>query len=198
MIGCTKHLGRVTDTLLLYSKTDQRVWNQLYGPYDQDYLDRDYRRVDPDGRRYRISDLSGPGGAAKGNPRYEFLGVTRYWRYSKDRMEALYRQGRIVQTRPGAVPQYKRYLDEMPGVPLQNVWTDVPVINNRSKEKIGYPTQKPEALLERIIKTSSNDASVILDPFCGCGTAIAVAQRLGRQWIGIDITELAIELWKGA
>lgn len=155
-------------------------------------INRDYRRTDPDGRRYRIDNIQGPGGAAKGNPFYEFLGVSRYWRYKKERMEELHSQGRIIQTRPGAVPQYKRYLDEMPGVPVQNIWTDIPVINNRSREKLGYPTQKPEALLERIIKATSNEADTILDVYCGCGTTIAVAQRLNRRWIGMDITYEAI------
>ncbi len=122
--------------------------------------------------------------------------MTRYWRYSKKKMEELYRQGRIVQTRPGAVPQYKRYLDEMPGVAVQNVWTDIPIINNRSREKLGYPTQKPEALLDRIIQASSNLGDVVLDPFCGCGTTIAVAERLKRQWIGIDISPTAVGLMK--
>jgi len=191
-----KHFGRVSDTILFYSKTTERHWNPQYGPYDLEYINRDYRRVDPDGRRYRIDNLQGPGGAAKGNPSYEFLGVTRYWRYSKEKMEELYRKGRVVQTRPGAVPQYKRYLDEMPGLPVQNVWIDVPVINNRSNEKLGYPTQKPEALLERIIKASSNEGDLVLDPFCGCGTAVVAAQRLNRRWIGIDITPLAINLIK--
>ena len=191
-----KHFGRVSDTILLYCKSDGRTWNPQYQPYDQTYLDRDYRRTDPDGRRYRIDNIQGPGGAAKGNPQYEFLGVTRYWRYSRQKMEELYRQGRIVQTRPGAVPQYKRYLDEMPGVPVQNVWTDIPVINNRSKEKLDYPTQKPEALLERIVKVSSNEGDIVLDPFCGCGTAIAAAQRLNRRWLGIDVTHLAVGLIK--
>lgn len=190
----SKHFGRVSDTILFYSKTDGRTWNPLYSPYDPEYVDRDYRRADPDGRRYRISDLSGPGGAAKGNPYYEVMGVKRHWRYTKEKMEELIRQGRIVQTKPGAVPQYKRYLDEMPGVPVQNIWTDIPVINNRSKEKLDYPTQKPEALLERIIDASSNQGETVLDPFCRCGTAVAVAQRLERQWIGIDITHLAITL----
>ncbi|MGH8932836.1 MAG: DNA methyltransferase [Egibacteraceae bacterium] len=190
----SKHYGRISDTILFYSKSNQRVWNQLYGPYDQEYINRDYRRVDEYGRRYRISDLSGPGGAAKGNPCYEFLGVTRHWRYGKERMEQLLAEGRIVQTKPGAVPQYKRYLDEMPGIPLQNVWTDVPVINNRSREKLHYPTQKPEALLERLISVSSNEGDLILDPFCGCGTTVAVAQRLRRRWIGVDITYLAVDL----
>jgi DNA modification methylase len=191
-----QHYGRVTDTLLFYSKSDERTWNQLHAPYDEAYVERDYRRVDKDGRRYRIDNLQGPGGAAKGNPFYEVMGVKRYWRYSKEKMQALIKQGRVIQTKPGAVPQYKRYLDEMPGVPIQNLWTDIPVINNRSNEKLGYPTQKPEALLERIISTSSNEGDVVLDPFCGCGTTIAAAQKLKRAWVGIDITHLAISLIK--
>ncbi|MDP2856510.1 MAG: DNA methyltransferase, partial [Bacillota bacterium] len=124
------------------------------------------------------------------------LGVTQYWRYGIQKMEELYKQGRIVQTRPGAVPQIKRYLDEMPGIPVQNVWTDIQVINNRSREKLGYPTQKPEALLERIIQASSNEGDLVLDPFCGCGTTINVAERLNRRWIGVDITHLAITLMR--
>jgi DNA modification methylase len=192
----SRQFGRVSDSILFYVRSDANTWNQQYVPYDQAYVDRDYRRVDPDGRRYRISDLSGPGGEAKGNPRYEFLGVTGWWRYNKDKMQQLYEQGRVVQTRPGAVPQYKRYLDEMPGVPVQNIWTDIPLINNRSNEMLGYPTQKPLALLERIVSASSNPGDVVLDPFCGCGTAIDASQELGRRWIGIDITHLSIGLIK--
>ncbi len=146
------------------------------------------------GRRYQLDNITGPGGAAKGNPQYEFLGVTRYWRYSRERMEELYREGRIVQPSPGAIPRYKRYLDEMKGQPLQALWTDIDPINSQAKERLGYATQKPEALLERIISTSSNEGDIVLDPFCGCGTAIAVAERLKRGWIGIDITFLAISL----
>src|SRR5690606_8982645 len=119
-----------------------------------------------------------------------------YWRYSRERMEELYQAGRIMQTKPGAVPQYVRYLDEMPGVPVQNLWTDIEVLNNRSREKLGYPTQKPTALLERIVSTSSDEGDVVLDPFCGCGTTIAAAEKLGRSWIGIDVTHLAISLIK--
>ncbi len=189
-----RHYGRVTDTLLFYSKGPEPKWNPQHVAYDQSYLDRDYRRVDPDGRRYRIDNLQGPGGAAKGNPQYEVMGVTRYWRYKKENMEELIRQGRVIQTRPGAVPQYKRYLDEMPGVPVQSLWDDLPLINNRSNEGLGYPTQKPESLLERLIRTSSDEGDVVLDPFCGCGTSISVAERLHRKWIGVDITHLAITL----
>jgi DNA modification methylase len=189
-----RHYGRVTDTLLFYSKGREPKWNPQYVPYDQTYVDRDYRRIDSDGRRYRIDNLQGPGGAEKGNPQYEVMGVIRYWRYTKEKMDELIRQGRVIQTRPGAVPQYKRYLDEMSGVPVQNLWDDLPPINNRSKELLGYPTQKPESLLERILKHSSDLGDIVLDPFCGCGTAIAVAEKLHRPWIGIDITHLAITL----
>jgi len=191
-----QHFGRITDTVLFYSKDAKTIWNSLYRPYDEKYLERDYRRVDEDGRRYRIDNLQGPGGAAKGNPLYEVMGVTRYWRYSKEKMAKLISEGRMIQTRPGAVPQYKRYLDEMPGVGIQNLWDDLPPINNRSGEMLGYGTQKPEALLERILKASSNEGDLVLDPFCGCGTTVQVAQRLNRRWIGIDITHLAIGLIK--
>jgi DNA modification methylase len=190
----SRHFGRVTDTILFYSKAEACTFNQIYGPYDPHYVAENYKRQDADGRIYRIDNIQGPGGAAKGNPRYEFLGVTRYWRYSRARMQELYDEGRIIQTRPGAVPQYKRYLDEMPGVPLQNLWTDISVINNRSKERIGYPTQKPVALLERILKASSNEGDLVLDPFCGCGTTIEAAHRLKRNWVGIDITHIAISV----
>jgi DNA modification methylase len=192
----SRQFGRVSDSILFYACSDANTWNQQYVPYDLSYVDRDYRRVDPDGRRYRIDNLQGPGGEAKGNPRYEFLGVTRWWRYNEEKMQQLYEQGRVIQTRPGAVPQYKRYLDEMPGVPVQNIWTDIPLINNRSKEMLGYPTQKPLALLERIVAASSNPGDVVLDPFCGCGTAIDASQELSRRWIGIDITHLSIGLIK--
>lgn len=190
----SKHYGRVSDTLLFYARSPERVWNPQYTPYSQDYIDRDYRRIDEAGRRYRLSDMSGPGGAANGNPLYAVMGVSRHWRYSKERMDDLIAEGRVVQTRPGAVPQLKRYLDEMPGVPAQEIWTDIPVINNRSKEHLGYPTQKPIALLERIIRTSSNPGDLILDPFCGCGTAIHAAQLLERDWVGIDVAYPAIQV----
>jgi DNA modification methylase len=190
----SQHYGRITDTIFFYSKSEKVTWNQLYSNYDEKYIERDYRRVDEDGRKYRLDNIQGPGGASKGNPYYEVMGVSRYWRYSKVKMDELISQGRIIQTRPGAVPQYKRYLDEMPGLPTQNLWDDISVINNRSKEMLGYPTQKPLALLERIIEASSNPGDVVLDPFCGCGTAVHAAQKLGRFWVGIDITHLAIHL----
>ena len=189
-----KHFGRITDSLLFYTKSQSYTWNRLFRPYDKKYIDRDYRRIDEDRRRYRIDNMRGPGGAEKGNPFYEVMGVSRYWAYSKENMEQFIREGRVIQTRPGAVPQLKRYLDEMPGMPIQNLWDDLPVLNNRSREVLGYPTQKPLALLERIISASSNPGDVVLDPFCGCGTAIEAAQALNRKWIGIDITALALDV----
>jgi DNA modification methylase len=192
--------GHIHDVILFYTKTDKWTWNPVYTPYDADYVEQFYRHVEAvSGRRYRLGDLTGPGGAAKGNPRYKVMGVTRYWRFSEEHMEALIEEGRVVQTQPGTVPAYKRYLDEMQGVPLQDVWTDVnpvaPKRNGRS-ERIGFQTQKPLALLERIIRASSNPGDVVLDPFCGCGTAIVAAHKLGRQWIGIDIAWLAIAVMK--
>jgi site-specific DNA-methyltransferase (adenine-specific) len=111
-------------------------------------------------------------------------------------MQEAYKQGLIIQTNPSTVPQLKRYLDEQRGLPLGDVWTDIPPINSQAQERLGYPTQKPLALLERIISASSNEGDLVLDPFCGCGTTVHAAQKLNRRWIGIDITHLAISLVK--
>ena len=192
-----KQYGRVCDGLLFYTRGAEWTWNLQYTPYDQTYVERAYRHVEPNtGRRYRLDNLTGPGGAAKGNPSYAVLGVTRFWRYSEPRMQRLIEAGRVVQTKPGAVPAYKRYLDEMPGVPLQDLWADVGPIGAAAKERVGYPTQKPIALLDRIIKASSNAGDVVLDPFAGCATACVSAETLGRQWVGIDLSELAASLVK--
>lgn len=192
-----KHFGRLHDTLLFYSKSESYTFSQPYLPLPQETIDKWYRHVEPEtGRRFNLGDMTGPGGAAKGNPRYEFLGVERYWRYRKERMEELYAEGRIYQSRPGTVPMQKRYLDESKGVPVQDIWSDIKMLrgNTKDSERLGYPTQKPLALLERIIEASSNPGDVVLDPFCGCGTAVVAAEKLGRKWIGIDITHLAVAL----
>ena len=189
-----KHFGRVNDVLLFYAKSLAYRFNPLFGPLHEGYVERFYRYADPDGRRYKLDNMLGPGGAAKGNPRYEVMGVTRYWRYSKQRMRELIEAGRVIQTKPGTVPMYKRYLDESKGTPLTTNWSDISLIRGWSGEKLGYATQKPLALLERIIQASSNEGDIVLDPFCGCGTAVHAAQKLGRHWIGIDITYLAINL----
>ncbi len=190
-----KQYGRIRDVILFYSMGKEWTWNPQFMPYDKSYLDRFYRHVEPStGRRFTLGDLTGPGGAAKGNPQYEVLGVTRFWRYSRERMEQLIDEGRVVQTAPGRAPRYKRYLDEMPGVPLQDLWSDIPPVSPAARERIGYPTQKPIALLERIISASSNQGDMILDPFCGCATACIAAQAKNREWVGIDISPKAAEL----
>ena len=193
----SKLWGQATDTLLFYTKNNDYVFNQPFGPYSKEYIDKSYRHVEPEtGRRYRLVSMIGPGGAAKGNPQYEVMGVTRYWRYSEARMQKLICLGLVVQSRPGAVPHRKYYLDEGRGVPIQSLWDDIGNLQASATERLGYPTQKPQALLERVIQASSNPGDVVLDPFCGCGTAIAAAHKLDRQWIGIDVTHLAVALMK--
>src|SRR6185437_10158653 len=189
-----KHLGRIHETILLYSKSENRTWNTQYTVYDQSYVDAFYRYSDADGRRYQLSDITAPGGAkeAKGNPRYEFLGVTRFWRFSQEMMQKLHEKGRIVQTAPGTVPRQKRYLDEMPGVPLQSLWLDIKPVQSQSSETVSYATQKPEALLERILKLSSNPGNLVLDCFVGSGTTATVAEKLDRRWIACDLGRFAV------
>ena len=120
-----------------------------------------------------------------------------HWRYPPERLEELDREGMLYWGREGkGLPQLKRYLVEGEGAALQDIWTDIAPINSQAQERLGYPTQKPEALLERIIFASSNPGDLVLDPFCGCGTAVVAAQRLGRRWIGIDITHLAVNLMR--
>ena len=192
----SKHFGRVHDTILRYSKSEGYVWNQQYVEYDWEYVEAFYRHTDPEtGRKYRLDNLtaSRPGG----DTLYEWKGVRpyrgRYWAYSRQNMEKFEREGRLVYSQRG-FPQYKRYLDEMPGMPVQDVWVDIPPA--LGKERLGYQTQKPMALLERIVKASSNEGDVVLDPFCGCGTAVIAAQKLNRRWIGIDITHLSITVMR--
>ena len=187
---------RVRDVILHYCRNvTYSRFSQPFAAYSQDYILQFYRYVEEEtGRRYRLSDLTAPGRGTRGHPRYTFLGVTRFWRYNEDRMKELLDAGRIVQTAPGRVPQYKRYLDEMPGVAISDSWEDISPVQGQSQERTGYPTQKPLALLERIIKASSNEGDVVLDPFCGCATACVAAENLGRRWIGIDISPKAVEL----
>jgi len=190
----SKHFGRVHDSIFLYTGGGDYTFSHQYKPYDEQYVSDFYKYVDPDtGRKYRLGDLTAPGGAAeaKRNPYYEFMGVKRYWRYSEENMHRLLKEGRIIQTKPGAVPAYKRYLDEGKGTPVGTVWDDIGPIQAAASESLGYPTQKPLALLERILNTSSNPNDIVLDAFCGCGTALVAAQNLGRQWIGIDISPTA-------
>lgn len=136
--------GHIHDVIFFYTKGEEWTWNPLYTDYDQEYVEKFYREVEEGtGRRYTLSDITGPGGSSKGNPRYEVMGVTRYWRYSRERMQELIDDGRVVQTKPGAVPRQKRYLDEMPGVPIQDVWTDIGPLSARGGRALGLPN--PEA-----------------------------------------------------
>ena len=189
-----RRYGSVHDTMLYYSKSNQYTWNPSFQAYDPEYVEQYYRYSDDNGRRFMSGDL-GASGLQGGGYEYEWKGVVRVWRVPVETMKRLDNEGRIYYTRNG-IPRMKRYLDEAKGNPVQDVWTDIQSLRSWHTERLGYPTQKPEALLERIINASSNEGDVVLDPFCGCGTAIAVAERLNRRWIGIDITHLAISLMK--
>lgn len=192
----SRHFGRVHDILLFYKKSERPTWNQIFTPLDPEYVQETYRMVDPEtGRLFTTTPLTGPGGAEKGNPVFEWKGHTRAWRYSRETMERLDSEGRLYYSRTGYARQ-KLYLDESRGVPVQDMWSDISSLSGAHTERLGYPTQKPLALLERIISASSNPGDVVLDPFAGCGTTVAAAQKLGRRWIGIDITHLSIALLK--
>jgi site-specific DNA-methyltransferase (adenine-specific) len=190
--------GDVSDTILFYAKSSSFLFNVQHAEYDPSYIENFYRHVEPDGRRYMSDNLVSP------NPRpnltYEYKGFPphRYgWKVSLEKMEKLDREGRLIfPSKPDGRIRIKKYLDEMPGVPVANVWTDIPPVQAQAAERLGYPTQKPLALLERIISASSNPGDTILDPFAGCGTAVAAAQKLDRRWIGIDVTHLAITVQK--
>jgi site-specific DNA-methyltransferase (adenine-specific) len=165
-----------------------------YKKHDEKYLNDFYKYIEPEtGRRYRLGDLTNPN-KDRPNLTYEFLGVTRVWRWTKERMQEAYDKGLVIQSKSGSVPAFKRYLDEQEGTPIDDTWIDVLPIQSQSGESLGYPTQKPFGLLERIISASSNEGDIILDAYCGCGTTVAVSQRLNRQWIGIDITYQSISL----
>jgi len=180
------------DIILRYSKSSICVFNKVFGEHDPEYVDKAYRYSDQNGQ-YRLLPLLNPNDN-RPNLTYEFLGVKRVWRWTKERMQRAYEQGLVVQLKAGAVPQYKLYFEESKGRTITNNWADIP--QTAGNESLGYPTQKPRLLLERIIQVSSNKGDVVLDPFCGCGTTIHAAQKLGRNWIGIDVTYLAINLIK--
>lgn len=190
--------GRVHDIILFYARSELTAFNVTWNPYDPAYVASHYGQVEANsGRRYQTGDLTANKGG--GDTSYEWKGVRppsgRFWAYSKAIMQRFDEEGRLVYSASG-MPRYKRYLDEMLGRPHQDVWDDIPPVNSQAQERLGYPTQKPLALLERIIAASSNPGDVVLDPFCGCGTAVVAAQKLGRRWIGIDVTHLSITLMK--
>ena len=211
-----KRYGPVHDIILYYGKTDSHVWNQLHTAHDESYLASFYRYADPDGRRYRLDNLTASA-VRYGTSGLPWRGVNptekgRHWAVPgyvegmlskkagstvQEALDELDRMGRIVwPKKAGGVPAFKRYLDEMKGVAVQDLFGDIPPIGAHAAERLGYPTQKPDALLERFLQASSNAGDLVLDPFSGCGTAVIAAQRLGRRWIGIDITHLAITLMK--
>jgi site-specific DNA-methyltransferase (adenine-specific) len=196
----SKRWSDVSDRLLYYVKDAQSrpIWNPPWTNHSAEYVASKYRYTDADGRRYRLDNMTSPN--PRPNMTYEWNGYPPPafgWRYSRETMARLDAEGRIhYPPRKDQRPQLKRSLDEQRGQLLTDVWTDIDPINSQAKERLGYPTQKPESLLERIIGASSNPGDTVLDPFCGCGTAISVAQRLGRRCIGIDITHLAVNLIK--
>jgi adenine specific DNA methylase Mod len=219
-----RRYGKIHDILLFYAKTPEYRWNTQYTPYSDEYLESEYRHVTQDGRHYKETDLTAakPGGdteydwhvmrpAVKGaeweadlneeyrkpTPGWEYQAVRpykgRYWAFGKGNLIGFARAGVLIHRETG-MPRLMHFADDMPGIPLQDMWFDVPPA--LGSQDLGYPTQKPMTLLERIIQASSNQGDVVLDPFCGCGTAIAAAEALKRRWIGIDITHLAIALQK--
>jgi DNA modification methylase len=187
-----KRWNQMHDTLLVYSGGDH-TWNSVYESYGDEYLEDKYSNTEPDGRRYTLSDMTSPN--PRPNMMYDWKGhptPEKGWRYSKETMAELDGEGRIwYPNEKTKRPRLKRYLDEMSGIPMGSVWTDIAPLNSQAAERLGYPTQKPLALLERIISASSNPNEVVLDAFCGCGTALVAAQTLKRQWIGIDISPTA-------
>jgi len=189
----------VADTLLYYSKGNTPTWNPPFIPHSDAYIADKYRNRDGNGRRFTLDNMTSP--KPRPNMMYEWKGFSSPpcgWRYSRETMAKLDAEGRIWYPQDKSKrPRLKRYLDEMSGVLMGNVWTDISPLNSQAQERLGYPTQKPQALLERIIRASSYEGAVICDPFCGCGTAVEAAEHVGgRQWIGIDITHLAIALIK--
>jgi len=185
-------VGAVHDTLLFYTFSDKFKWNKQFLPYDKDYVLQRFKHRDPDGRLWMDGDITAKG-LSGGGYEYKYKGKKSLWRVPKTKMKELDKENRLYFTKTGGI-RIKRYMDELQGIPLNDVWIDIQPINSQAKERLGYPTQKPLALLQRIIKASSNEGDVVLDPFCGCGTTVDAAQALGRHWIGIDISCLAINV----
>ncbi len=196
----SKKYAPIHDTILYYGKSALVSWNDPRSEYDEEYLEKYYRFDDGDGRLYWRADLCAAG-IRKGRSGLPWRGIDptakgMHWKFTIDKLDELDAEGRIYWPAKGTMPQYKRYRDELKGKSVPDIWDDIDRINPVGSERLGYPTQKPLALLERIIQASSNPGDVILDPFCGCGTAVAAAQKLERRWIGIDITHLSISLQK--
>ena len=189
----TTNIPNCRDIILRFTKSESYTFNKVFQPLGEDYVEKAYKYLDKDGRRYRLLPLLNPNDN-RPNLTYEFLGVKRVWRWTRERMEQAYEDGLVVQLKKGAVPQYKKYLEDSEGRTITNDWNDIEQASGN--EALGYPTQKPKALLERIIKASSNEGDTVLDGFCGCGTTVDAAESLHRNWIGIDISPIAISLIK--
>ena len=187
----SKRYGANTDTILFYTRSDRWTWNPQFNPYEESYRAR-FRYKDPDGRAWADYDITAKG-LSGGGYEYEYKGVKSLWRVPLETMKQLDAEGRLHFTSKGGIRR-KRYLDEMKGRPVQSSWTDIDVINSQARERTGWRTQKPVALLERIISASSNPSDIVLDPFCGCATACIAAEKLGREWIGIDIVPQAAQV----
>ncbi len=194
-----KRYGPVHDVILLYSKSSAYVWNPQFEPHSKEYLASHYGQRDEHGRAFTLSDLTASGvrHGSSGMPWRGFEPASKgnHWKFKIETLDTLDTGGRIYwPKKEGGWPRYRRYLEDVKGVPLQDVWTDIFPVNAKAAERLGYPTQKPIALLERLIRASSNEGDIVLDPFCGCGTTIDAAQHVKRNWIGIDVTYLAVDL----
>ncbi len=194
-----KRFGAIHDIILFYNKeTKYSVWNTQFRSHSDTYLNSHYSSTDELGRRFQLISASAPG-HGKVHPPMRFGDKLispppgRMWSWTQEKIDKLWLEGRLIITSKGT-PRFKLFADEKKGTAVGSVWDDIPPINSQAQERLGYPTQKPLALLERIINASSNEGNTILDPFCGCGTAVHAAQKLGRQWVGIDVTHLAISL----
>ena len=195
--------GAVCDSIYVYTKADQHKWHQLYTPFTREYIESKFRYTDPDGRRWQSVTLRNP--SVRPNLHFPYTasnGVTYQphrngWACNEVRLRKYDAEGRLhFPAKASGQLRQKMYLDESPGHKLQNLWDDIPPINSQAQERLGFPTQKPVALLERIVQASTDPGDVVLDPFCGCGTSIDAAQRLGRRWIGVDVTHIATGLIK--
>ncbi|MGA8710084.1 MAG: DNA methyltransferase [Thermoplasmata archaeon] len=211
--GTTRAFGRVHDTLLSYTKSDEYTWNPQRQEYSEHYKESKFRFADPDGRRFRRTILTGPGTAAgeSGKPwkGYDPTSKGRHWavpgymrremdpppatvQEALDRLEGM---GRVLWPKKGGgTPEFKQYMNDMEGTDLQDIWTDIDPLNSQATNRQGFPTQKPPELLERVIKASSNPGDVVLDPVCGCGTTVLASASEGRKWIGVDISPTACRL----
>ena len=185
--------GANTDTIFFYRKSDSAKFFPQFNPYRQEYIDTFYKYEDDDGRKYRLVSMIAPGGSGKGNPQYEVMGVTKYWRYSQEKMQRFIDLGLVVQTNPGTVPVRKQYLDDGKGVPIQTLWDDIEALGPSSNERLDYPTQKCEKLIERVVESATEKGDLVFDCFMGSGTTQAVAVKLGRRFLGADINLGAVQ-----